>query len=158
MKRFDVHDKELLPRSLEIGFHSLIRGLNASATQIWHARLFTKPRGKYQPSGADSKISCNVGSLPYDERLQLLGLHSLQRRWLRADLITAFKIFTGFWFFLIPTGRGLRGHPFKVLQAASHRRWRGSAVSARAVKYWNKLPALQLLLSMFSRNGWRKFG
>ncbi len=33
--------------------------------------------------------------LPYEERLQRLGLHSLQRRRLRDDLITAFKIFKG---------------------------------------------------------------
>ncbi len=33
--------------------------------------------------------------LPYEERLQRLGFHSLQRRRLRADLITAFKVFTG---------------------------------------------------------------
>ncbi len=33
--------------------------------------------------------------LPYEERLQRLGLHSLQRRRLRADLITACKKFKG---------------------------------------------------------------
>ncbi len=37
--------------------------------------------------------------------------------------------------------RGLRGHPFKVLQGASHRRRRGSAFSVWVVKYWNKLAA-----------------
>ncbi len=84
---------------------------------------------------------------PYEERLQRLGLHSLQRRRLRDDLITAFKICKGLLdidpnlFFLPPTRRGLRGHPFKVLQGASHRRRRGSAFSVRVVKYWNKLPA-----------------
>ncbi len=85
--------------------------------------------------------------LPYEERLQLLGLHSLQRRRLRVDLITTFKIFKGLLdidpnlLFLPPARRGLRGHPFKVLQGASHRRRRRSAFSVRVVKYWNKLPA-----------------
>ncbi len=52
---------------------------------------------------------------PYEERLQRLGLHSLQRRRLQADLITAFKIFTGLLdidpnlFFLPPARRGLEG-------------------------------------------------
>ncbi len=65
--------------------------------------------------------------LPYEERLQRLNLHSLQRRRLQADLITAFKIFKGLLdidpnlFFFPPAGRGLRGHPFNVLQGASHR-------------------------------------
>ncbi len=86
-------------------------------------------------------------NLPSDERLQRLGLHSLQRRRLRDDLITAFKIFKGLLdinpnlFFLPPARSGLRGHPFKVLQGASRPQRRGSAFSMRIVKYWNKLPA-----------------
>ncbi len=84
---------------------------------------------------------------PYEERLQRLGLHSLQRRRLRDDLITASKIFKDLLdidpnlFFLPPARRGLRGHPFKVLQGASHRRRRSTAFSVTVVKYWNKPPA-----------------
>ncbi len=85
--------------------------------------------------------------LPYEERLQRLGLLSLQRRRLRADLITAFKIFEGLLdidpnlFFLPLARRGLRGHSEEVFQDTSHHRRRGSAFSVRVVKYWNKLPA-----------------
>ncbi len=85
--------------------------------------------------------------LPCEERLQRLGLHSLQRRRLRDDLITAFKIFKGLLdidpnlFFLPPARRGHRGYPFKVIQGASHRQSRGSVFSVRVVKHWNKLPA-----------------
>ncbi len=43
-------------------------------------------------------------------------------------------------FFFPPARRGLRGHPYKVLQGASHGRRRGLAFSVRVVKYWNKLP------------------
>ncbi len=84
--------------------------------------------------------------LPYEERLQRLGLHSLARR-LRDDLIEAFMIFKGILeidsnlLFLPPARHGLRGHPFKVLQDASHRQRRASASSVRVVKCWNKLPA-----------------
>ncbi len=85
--------------------------------------------------------------LHYEEILQRLGLLSLQRRRLQADLITAFKIFKGLLdidlnlFFYPPARRGLREHRFKVLNGASHRRRRGSVFSVRAVKYWNMLPA-----------------
>ncbi len=103
-----------------------------------------------------TRLVTGTRHLPYEERLQRLGLHSLRRRRLQADLITAFKIFTCLLdidpnlFFLPPARSGLRGHPFKVLQGASHRRKRGSAFSVRVVKYWNKLPLL-----MLSRKGWK---
>ncbi len=92
-------------------------------------------------------LGTGMRHLPYEERLQQLGLHSLQRRRFRADLITAVKIFKGLLdidlnlFFLPPARRGLRGHPSKVLQGASHLRRRGSAFWVRVVKHWNKLPA-----------------
>ncbi len=94
-----------------------------------------------------TRLVTGMRHLPCEERLQRLGLHSLQRRRLRDGLITAFQIFKGLLdidpnlLFLPPARRGLRGHPFKVLQGANHRRRRGSAFSVRAVKYWNKLPA-----------------
>ncbi len=94
-----------------------------------------------------TRLVTGMRHLPYEGRLQRLGRHSLQRRRLQADLITAFKIFTGLLdidpnlLFIPPTRRGLRGHPYKVLQRASHRRRRGSAFSVRVVNYWNKLPA-----------------
>ncbi len=53
------------------------------------------------------------------------------------------KIFVGILvvdphFFLPPTRRGLREHPYRALQCCQKG---GSAVSASVVKHWNKLPA-----------------
>ncbi len=65
------------------------------------------------------RLVTGMRHLPYEERLQRLGLYSLQRRRLRDDLSTAFQIFKGLldidpnWFFLSPARRGLRGHPFR---------------------------------------------
>ncbi len=42
-----------------------------------------------------TRLVTGMRHLPYEERLQRLGFHSLQRRRLRDDLITAFKIFKG---------------------------------------------------------------
>ncbi len=42
-----------------------------------------------------TRLVTGMRHLPYEERLQRLGLHSLQQRRLQADLITTFKIFTG---------------------------------------------------------------
>ncbi len=68
--------------------------------------------------------------LSYEVRLQRLGLQSLKRRRLQADLISAFKIIMGLLdidpnlFFLPPARRGLRGHLFKLPQGVSYRRMR----------------------------------
>ncbi len=136
-----MHKNNTFPCLSFIGFHPFISGLSASAPRSWYASLLGKLCCRYQPSRANWKIRLVTGMrhLPYEERQQ--------RRWLRTDLITAFKIFKGILdidlnlFFLPPAQCGLRGHPYKVLQFASHRRKRGSAFSVRVVKYWNKLQA-----------------
>ncbi len=76
-----------------------------------------------------------------------------------AKLLTNLALIRTF-FFLPPTWRGLRGHPFKVLEGASHRRRRLSAFSVRVVKYWNRLlPSVVTAPSLrYSRKGWIKFG
>ncbi len=43
----------------------------------------------------DTMLVIGMRHLPYEERLQLLGLHALQRRQLRADLMSAINIFKG---------------------------------------------------------------
>ncbi len=71
------------------------------------------------------------------------------------DQIPTFKIFKGLLivnlnlFFQPPARRGLRGHAYKVLQGAGHRRRRGLAFSERVVKYCNKLPAHSPLCQCF---------
>ncbi len=116
---------------------------------LWEARPFLTINAIYleRIQRFATRLITGMRHLPYEERLQRLGLHSLQRRRLRDDLITAFKIFKGLLeidlnlCFIPPARRVLKGHPFTVLQGASHHRRRGSAFSVRVVHYWNKLPA-----------------
>ncbi len=87
-----------------------------------------------------TRLVVGMRHLLYEERLQRLGLDSLQWQRLRADLITAFKIFKGLLdsdpnLFFSPARRGLREHPFKVLQGASHRQRRGWAFSVRVLEF-----------------------
>ncbi len=134
-----------------------------------------RPLLKYGTLACSPNLVADINHLERIQRLatrlvtgmrHLLYEKRLQRRRLRVELIVAFKTFKGLLdiganlFFLPPARRSLRGHPFKVLQGASDQRRRGSAFSVTVVKYWNKtrLPSLQLLLLMFSRNGWRKLG
>ncbi len=71
--------------------------------------------GRIQRSA--TRLVTGIRHLPYEEKLKRLSLHSLQKRRLRSNLITAFKIFMGLLdmnsnlFFLPPTRRGLRRYP-----------------------------------------------
>ncbi len=123
----------LFPRSLEIGFHPFTLGLSASVPPpACSINLVGDINHLEQIHRSATGLVTGMRHLPYEERLQ--------RRQLRADLMTTRKIFTGLLdidpelFFLPPARRGLGGHPYKVLQGASRRRRRGSAFSVRAVK------------------------
>ncbi len=81
--------------------------------------------------------------LPCEDRLRRLGLHSLRRRRLCADL----RVQNAFWrighwapssSFFPPVWPGLRGHTFKFLQGLR----RKSSFSTQVVKYWNRLLTL----------------
>jgi len=63
--------------------------------------------------------------MPYEQRLKALGLHSLQRRRLRGDLIETYKIVTGKdkinldQLFQKATTIELRGHSLKLCKKSS---------------------------------------
>ncbi len=52
----------LLPRSFQIARHLIIRGFRASTPWVWYVSLFAKPRGRYQPFRANSKVSYKFGN------------------------------------------------------------------------------------------------
>ncbi len=61
-KTVNLHDKGLLLRSFEIGFHPSTRSFSASTSRLWYTSLFAKPHCRYQLFGENSKISCEVGN------------------------------------------------------------------------------------------------
>ena len=83
----------------------------------------------------------------YEERLQRLGLTTLQRRRERGDLIEVFKIMTGKdkiekeqFFHLADTAHGLRGHTLKIRKERARLDIRKYSFSQRIVNAWNGLP------------------
>ncbi len=82
----DLHDNELLPRSLEIDLHSFKRGLSASAPRIWYACMFAKPGGRYQTLRASSKLSYKVGNGSFEYWSELVFSPSHSTRPKRAPL------------------------------------------------------------------------
>ncbi len=141
-KTIDLYNKALLPWSPEIGMHPFIRGLSSSAPQIWFARRFAKPRCRYQPSRANWKISYEVGNWHASPPLRRETAAVTNPDWLDYRLQDIHGPFE-YWsepFFLPLARRGLRRHPYIVLQGVSYRQRRGSAFSVRVVKHRKKLP------------------
>jgi len=83
----------------------------------------------------------------YDDRLEILGLLSLEKRRLRGDLIEVFKILTDrenidkHQFFTPSLCSHLRGHSLKLLKPRSSRQVRQNFFSQRVIDEWNKLPS-----------------
>jgi len=91
-----------------------------------------------------------VGTLrkkPYEERLRVLKLITLEKRRLRGDLIETYKIITKKeninptqFFQFAETGHDLRGHSLKMSQARNTSRIRWMFFSQRVVRDRNQLP------------------
>ncbi len=84
--------------------------------------------------------------LPYPERLQELKLSSMQRQFLRATLITVYKLFHGYLdlsaeeFFEPPAVCNFRGHNSTVRQRSFHLGRRKEADAVLSTGTWNRLP------------------
>ncbi len=87
-----LNNKSLLQRSFEIGFHPFIR------SHLEYGMPACSPNPVAGINHLDrikrlaSRLVSGMRNFPNEERLQRLSLHSLERRRLRADLITAIKI------------------------------------------------------------------
>ncbi len=85
--------------------------------------------------------------LSYQERLHELKLPSMERHFLRATLITVYKLFHGYLnlsveeFFEPPAAGNLRGHNFKVRQPRVHLPRRKTAFAVRLAGPCNRLPS-----------------
>lgn len=86
-----------------------------------------------------------VKGLPYEKRLEMLGLYSLERRLRRGDLIQAFKIIKGIdnverdRFFQFDNSKRTRGNQLKLRKPQVRLRLRQEFFSCRVVNAWNAL-------------------
>ena len=84
-------------------------------------------------------------SLPYEDRLQQLGLWTLEERRNRADLIEVFKMAHGYSsiplnaMFQLDTSGRTRGHSLKLVKHRCNRDIRKYFLSYRVVSKWNIL-------------------
>ena len=94
-----------------------------------------------------TQIVAGFRNKPYEERLKLLGLTTLERRRTRGDLIETFKILTGresvdreLFFTKSQKGRNMRGHSLKLFKPRCNTTLRQNSFSMRIIDDWNKLP------------------
>ena len=83
----------------------------------------------------------------YEEELKIFGLHSLQQRRIRGDLIETYKILTGKeradnqrFFQLATDSHGLRGHQLKLFMPRCSTTAHRTFFSSSVIGSWNSLP------------------
>ena len=92
-----------------------------------------------------TKMFSGIKDKPYEERLKVLGLWSLEERRNRADLIETFKLVKGLSgvryedFFEIDTEQRTRGHSLRIVKKRFSTTQRQFTFSQRVINRWNSL-------------------
>ena len=93
-----------------------------------------------------TKMIRGTEGLSYEERLQSLGMITMEMRFHRNDLIMVYKILNGKIdvdpgiFFKLSENRQLRGHPWKLEKTRVNMSRTSHSFSKRIVNDWNALP------------------
>ena len=93
-----------------------------------------------------TKMVRSCWNLEYIDRLEYLGLTTLQTRRIRGDLLETFKIITGRdrleseIFFELNRSNRCRGHKLKLKKTSSGLNIRKFSFAHRIINEWNKLP------------------
>ena len=94
-----------------------------------------------------TKMIFECRNLPYEDRLRLAGLTTLEQRRDRGDMLEVFKMVKGFnkinssKMFTLSTIKNTRGHRYKLNKNRSRLEIRRNFFSQRIVNKWNSLPS-----------------
>ncbi|MBB6707133.1 reverse transcriptase family protein [Proteus mirabilis] len=127
-------------------YRTLVRPLLEYCVQFWSPSYRKDVVKLERVQKRFTRMLPGLEDLSYRERLNRLGLFSLERRRLRGDLIEVYKIMRGMDRInrqsLFP-GVGesrTRGHRFRVRGERYKRDLRGNFFTQRVVRVWNELP------------------
>ena len=118
--------------------------------QSWNPALQKDINALEKVQRRATKLVPQLKNQTYEERLQALGLYSLQRRRQRGDLIEVFILLKGFedvdsqkFFKLKGETSNTRGHALKIYKPTLHKNLncRKNFFSQRIINDWNNLPA-----------------
>ena len=127
-------------------YKSLIRPHLEYASVVWCPSTIRDQKRIEGVQRRATKLVSSITDLSYPQRLQILGIPSLQYRRLRADMLQVYKIIHGIdrvepssFFQLVDSSR-TRGHKFKIAKQRGNTSFRLHSFSNRVVDVWNALP------------------
>ena len=126
-------------------YKSIVRPHLDYCVQAWrpHYRKDIEKLEKVQRRA--TKMVEGLGEYSYEDRLRILGLTTLETRFLRADLIEVFKILRGFEnldldrFFQVVEDGARRGHSFKLFKKRYRLDVGKFKFASRVCEEWNRL-------------------
>jgi len=139
--------RRLDPEDLLLIYKTYVRPHMEYCVQAWSPYQIKDIQCLERVQRTATKLVPVLRKLPYEERLQRLGLTTLEKRRCRGDLIETFKIMTGKekvssqqFFKPSNTGHDCRGHSMKLAVTSCRIDIRKNFFSRRVVQHWNRLP------------------
>ena len=129
-------------------YKALVRPRMEFAIQAWSSYLKKDIQKLEKVQRRATKLVPAISKLPYKDRLQFLGLTTLEQRRTRGDMIETFKIIKGYdivrangaFLDLDDNHQRTRGHTMKLTKPRHRTHKRNNFFSARVVDKWNNLP------------------
>ena len=134
---------------LPILFATLVRPHLEYGNVLWHLRFKLDADKVERVQRRATRLLPGLSNLTYEQRLEVLKLHSLFYRRRRGDMITVYKLLNGLLgisedkFFTRAIHSATRGHNFKLHTLISRLdvMVRSKFFSQRVVADWNSLPS-----------------
>ena len=139
-RSFTFHEKDVI---LSL-YKTLVRPKLEYCIQAWRPHFKKDINLLENVQRRATRLVHSIRDLPYERRLEILGLTTLETRRLRGDLIEVFKIFKGYddldpSFFFVKANTVCRGHSLKLHKFRSNLDIRKFSFSQRIVNEWNLL-------------------
>ena len=144
LKKFTYRDSDILTPL----FKTLVRPILEYGNSVWSNGL---KKYKTLIENVQRKFTKHMKGLkdvPYEERLNIIKLPSLEYRLIRGDMIQVFKIANNFYdplttksIFKFSNNPSLRGHNFKISKQSTNKTKYANFFTNRVVNVWNKLPS-----------------
>ena len=124
----------------------MIRPIVEYANAVWGPVYKTDQTKLEQVQRRATRLIPSLRHVPYQERLEKLGLHSLFYRRKRGDMISVFKMMTGRTtgrqlFDVFEQGGRTRGHKYKMKKSLARKDIKKHRFAQRVINSWNSLPS-----------------